>query len=288
LIYSQYQYGLEVEQQDAKIEGKLNLNELGENVFIGTNAGMSNGYSNVIGSSTEGFANVYIGFDSGKNESSSQRNTYLGYKTGIYGSSSVGNTFIGSNTGVGGNSNTFIGSSAGAGALQITNGSDNVFVGLCSGCSNTSGNYNTFLGKSSGSNNTTGHSNTFIGHRSGQNNLSGSGNVFIGERAGFSEIGSFQLYIENSSSTTPLIYGEFDNDKAGINWDSSISLPATLSVNGTANVSDTLTLQTIMQLTPLDASTITMNACTSGEIFYGDDDEFYVCKAGAWKQITTN
>jgi len=31
-----------------------------------------------------------------------------------------------------------------------------------------------------------------------------------------------------------------------------------------------------------------MNACNSGELFHGDDDEFYVCKAGTWSQIVTN
>jgi hypothetical protein len=48
--------------------------------------------------------------------------------------------------------------------------------------------------------------------------------VLIGYEAGNAETGSNKLYIENSNSTTPLIYGEFDND--------------ILRVNGTLQVND--------------------------------------------------
>jgi hypothetical protein len=44
-----------------------------------------------------------------------------------------------------------------------------------------------------------------------------SGNVFIGHRAGYNETGNNKLYIENSDSSSPLIYGEFDNDLVSIN-----------------------------------------------------------------------
>ncbi|MDX1479298.1 MAG: tail fiber domain-containing protein, partial [Saprospiraceae bacterium] len=44
-----------------------------------------------------------------------------------------------------------------------------------------------------------------------------SGSVFIGKQAGFNETASNRLYIENSSSATPLIYGEFDNDVLRVN-----------------------------------------------------------------------
>ena len=39
----------------------------------------------------------------------------------------------------------------------------------------------------------------------------------LGYQAGYSETGSNKLYIENSNSATPLIYGEFDNDLVKIN-----------------------------------------------------------------------
>lgn len=56
-----------------------------------------------------------------------------------------------------------------------------------------------------------GATNLFIGYKSGYNN-GGSGNVFLGNETG-SAVGSNavsnQLYIDNSSTTTPLIHGDF-------------------------------------------------------------------------------
>jgi len=59
-----------------------------------------------------------------------------------------------------------------------------------------------------------GGDNVMIGYRAGygvDGTSTGSGNVFLGKEAGYSETGSNKLYISNSSTTTPLIYGEFDN-----------------------------------------------------------------------------
>ena len=41
--------------------------------------------------------------------------------------------------------------------------------------------------------------------------------MFIGYRAGFYETGSNKLYIANDDTTTPLIYGEFDNEILNVN-----------------------------------------------------------------------
>lgn len=38
------------------------------------------------------------------------------------------------------------------------------------------------------------------------------GNIFLGHKAGYNETGSNKLYIDNSNTSSPLIYGEFDND----------------------------------------------------------------------------
>jgi hypothetical protein len=62
-----------------------------------------------------------------------------------------------------------------------------------------------------------------VGRRAGQDNGSGVGNVFLGYSAGETETGSNRLYIENSSSTSPLVYGEFDNDWLKINGNLSSS-----------------------------------------------------------------
>jgi hypothetical protein len=44
-----------------------------------------------------------------------------------------------------------------------------------------------------------------------------SGNVFLGYLAGFYETGDNKLYVENSGSSTPLIWGDFTNDILRIN-----------------------------------------------------------------------
>jgi hypothetical protein len=107
-----------------------------------------------------------------------------------------------------GNYNTFLGESAG---YSNTTGYGNTFLGRTAGDSNTTGYGNIFLGNAAGNYNTTGNSNTFLGNFSGYVNNTGSGNIFLGDHAGYHETGSNKLYIDNSSTTTPLIYGEFDN-----------------------------------------------------------------------------
>ena len=59
--------------------------------------------------------------------------------------------------------------------------------------------------------------NTFIGMEAGFDNISGSGNVFLGHRAGFQETGSDKLYIANSDTQTPLLYGDFSQSLLRVN-----------------------------------------------------------------------
>jgi hypothetical protein len=65
-----------------------------------------------------------------------------------------------------------------------------------------------------------------VGDSAGNNTSTSS--LFLGYAAGSQETNSNRLYIENSNSTTPLIYGEFDNDLIRINGD--------LEVKGYADV----------------------------------------------------
>lgn len=109
--------------------------------------------------------------------------------------------------------NVFLGLNAGKSNLGS---SYNIFLGSTAEMNNISGAVNTFVGHYAGGSNTTGGSNTFLGKAAGASNL-GSGNVFAGQAAGYTSTGSKKLYIENNSSNTPLIYGEFDNNIVGIN-----------------------------------------------------------------------
>jgi hypothetical protein len=64
--------------------------------------------------------------------------------------------------------------------------------------------------------------NTIVGDGAGGGTSSsskiGEGNVMLGHRAGELETGNDKLYIENTNSNTPLIGGDFANDKLGINF----------------------------------------------------------------------
>ncbi|RMH34168.1 MAG: hypothetical protein D6694_15375, partial [Gammaproteobacteria bacterium] len=169
--------------------GALNRVTTGSsNIGIGTyaNYGITTTTSNIaIGkqsmNNNAGWANVGIGVQSGLYKTSGDLNTFIGfqagYGNGVYSSASK-NTLIG----------------ARAGRYITSSSNDNVLIGYLSG-------YN--IGTAS--------TNTFIGSQSGYNAVGTTGCIFIGYQAGYSETNSNRLYIANSSTTTPLIYGEFDN-----------------------------------------------------------------------------
>ena len=80
----------------------------------------------------------------------------------------------------------------------------------------TIANNNAVFGSNGLYSNITGNTNTSIGNQAGFSSL-GSGNVYLGYQSGYQETGSNKLYISNTSTTTPLIYGEFDNNLVVIN-----------------------------------------------------------------------
>ncbi|WP_415406781.1 tail fiber domain-containing protein [Sulfurovum sp. CS9] len=195
------------------------------NTFIGVFSGLSNttGSDNTFigmwsgNSNTEGLSNTFIGRSSGLSNTTGGENTFSGVHSGSGNTTGWGNTFSGDHSGYSnttGHQNTFIGRSSGSGN---TAGYGNTFSGYCSGYSNTTGGENTFSGIWSGYSNTIGRNNTFSGYKSGRYNQTGSYNVFLGSFAGYNETGSNKLYIDNSTTATPLIYGEFDNDLVRVN-----------------------------------------------------------------------
>ncbi|NOX16652.1 MAG: tail fiber domain-containing protein, partial [Chlorobi bacterium] len=79
-----------------------------------------------------------------------------------------------------------------------------------------------FIGDNAGYNGTDLEYNVFVGYSAGKN-ATGNSNVFVGYKAGFNETGSNKLYIENSNSTSPLIYGDFSSDDVTINGDLTVT-----------------------------------------------------------------
>ncbi|MCP4711157.1 MAG: hypothetical protein GY869_21260, partial [Planctomycetes bacterium] len=64
-----------------------------------------------------------------------------------------------------------------------------------------------------------GSQNTIIGYRAGRSisTHNKSGNVFIGYQTGYYEHGDDKLYIDNSNTSDPLIYGDFASDTLAVN-----------------------------------------------------------------------
>jgi len=96
--------------------------------------------------------------------------------------------------------------------LEFNNNNFNTLVGTSAGSSIDGGGYNTFLGFNSGLNHQGGNGNVFVGSNAGRDNLSGSRNIFIGRNAGAAETGSDKLFIDNSNTAEPLIYGDFSSN----------------------------------------------------------------------------
>lgn len=205
-------------------------NAAGQNAFVGTNAGMSN---------TSGADNTFVGWGVGPVNTTGAYNTFVGRSAGNSNTTGFYNSFFGSLAGhdnTTGTGNTFNG--FGAGKSNVAGG-NNVITGWSAGATlNSWGNsiYGTYAGKDA-----TGDGNTLLGQNAGYK--AGSLNVMIGNSAGYNETGSSKLYIDNSDTTTPLIWGDLANDqlkfhgKVGIGGNGTTAFGSFPTTAGTVNVS---------------------------------------------------
>jgi len=172
------------------------------------------------GSGTSGVFSTHLGNYAGNSSlSSSESNTFVGASAGRFTQGSY-NAIFGRNSGyanISGSANSFFGTNAGR---YNDDGGHNTFIGASAGYENRSGEYNIYLGRQAGGQSTAGSNNVAIGYLAGFK--AGNSNVFIGDRAGSDETGSNKLYIDNTGTTTPLIYGDFSNDQLTINGTLSI------------------------------------------------------------------
>ena len=194
--------------------------------YIGEGAGIAdpgNGYGSNTGvgfyalsSNTDGYANTATGSYALNDNTTGGGNTATGSYALYDNTTGSGNTATGSyaldNNTIGGY-NTATGSNA---LNYNTNGDYNTATGSYALGNNTTGGENTALGAFVLWGNDTGDNNTALGASAGYSST-GSGNIFIGYKAGFNETGDNKLYIENSNSSTPLIYGDFATDELQIN-----------------------------------------------------------------------
>ena len=161
---------------------------------------------------------TFYGLDAGQN---GNRNSNFGNMAGdVQGVAGNDNTFIGYRSGLKafGDFNVSAGAYAG---YNLTSGTKNSFLGAASAFRNKSGSDNLYIGFAAGYTSEL-SGNVMIGDGAGSNN-GGAQNVFIGYNAGAYESGSNKLYIDNSNTATPLIYGDFTSKKVGINTNNLIN-----------------------------------------------------------------
>jgi hypothetical protein len=187
---------------DADADTKIQVEESADEDIIRFDMGgteyftMVNGRINVLNTGNS----VYLGSGAGAVDDFTSNNN-VGIGTGALNDATTGNW----NTAVG------------HGALpMVTTGLNNVGIGPFAMGNNTTGSHNTAIGAGAGDNRASCDNNVLIGRSSGATG-SGSGNVLIGANSGQGQTLNNRLFIENSNSSSPLIYGEFDNDIIGIN-----------------------------------------------------------------------
>jgi len=223
-----------------------------ENYFIGHRSGVftTGLYNTFLGfesgaANTTGVGNTFIGYKAGIANTGGTNNIYFGYESGQNNIDGDLNVFIGHQSGLMSRSNSHYNIFMGAGAgRDKTEGYGNVIIGKYAGVNTGSGNYNVILGNLAGSSQNFDpesgfepNNNVVIGRRAGyagigKNNvmigayagyssdpLTSNGNIFIGDHAGYSETGSNKLYISNSSTPDPLIFGDFAEGKVQVNGD---------------------------------------------------------------------
>ena len=190
------------------------------NTLMGVNAGknMTGQKNTVIGydalgagvaSSTVGFS-VAIGHTSLKNMSTGTHNVGIGHEAGQTFQSGKDNVAIGSQACSITSSSSSYNVAVGRYALRdVGANGQSVGIGWSAGKDN-SGVYNVVIGYKAHYAATAASSVVAVGFEAGYN--AGTGCVMLGNQAGYSETGSSKLYISNSNTATPLIYGEFGTD----------------------------------------------------------------------------
>lgn len=181
---------------------------------IATTSNVTFGGLVVTNKLTLGSQNTLVGQDAGLNiVAGASQNTFMGAgagKGGTMTSAADSNVAVGFNTLYSlttGTQNVALGDST---LFKLTTGSFNFGLGTFTLYDNVSGDSNVAIGRSA-LRYCTGSSNVAIGREAGFNGVGVSGNVFLGHNAGYNETTSNKLYIANSNTATPLIYGDFSS-----------------------------------------------------------------------------
>jgi hypothetical protein len=237
------------------VRGASSINELndgrsdndgsddGSSIFLGLDAGGADDGSNnrnlgigryTMENTTSGSVNIAFGESALRSNTTGFANIGFGYES-LLNNNGNGNIGVGFHSLFNNNSgsdNIAIGFDP---MYHHLSGNSNIAIGSQALRENTTGENNNVLGRYALLSNVTGDNNVVLGHQAMYLNT-GSGNVALGYRAGYNETGNNKLYIENSTSITPLIYGEFDNDLVRVNGTLNLNNAYSLPINdGAAN-----------------------------------------------------
>jgi hypothetical protein len=234
-------YALGVNALRDNTTGRINL-AIGTGALQAHTTGNSNtaiGY-NALLRNTVGNSNTAIGREALRDSTTAVSNTAIGTNalflttTGGY-NTAIGEAALSANTT--GSLNTGVGRNA---LTANTTGVENTAIGVSAGQANTTGYRNVAIGRNSFFANTTGFDNTAIGTEALRSGTAISSCVAIGYQAGRDETNSNRLYIHNSLSTTPLIFGIFSGTGAGLTIHSQNTAGVPLIVKGIASQSSNL------------------------------------------------
>ncbi len=193
---------------DVRIDGgKIETVNNGGSIFIGNNAGQNDDLNDN--------RNIFIGDEAGYSNTSGDKNSIIGTEAFKFNSTGVSNVAMGNEAlreNTSGDDNIALGNSA---LPNNTTGDRNISFGSLSLISNTVGSDNIAIGFEAGQT-VTGSGNTILGSKAGKF-ANGSGNVFLGTEAGYDESGNNKLYVDNTPTGTPLIYGDFSTNHLTIN-----------------------------------------------------------------------
>jgi hypothetical protein len=207
---------------NANVDG-VNNTAVGYSSLLNNQSGTANTaigtYS--LKSNTIGGANTALGMSALSANIDGANNTAVGYSSLLNNQSGIANTAIGTYS------------------LQFNIvGGGNTAIGMSSLNNNIYGINNTALGYSALLQNVSGNNNTALGYEAGHFSV-GSGNVFIGQRAGYNEVGDNKLYISNSGTTAPLIYGDFSSGYLKLGNMEGSNIEINSGINGSSGLSFT-------------------------------------------------
>lgn len=230
---------------------KFYLTNSGNSTLVGEDAGLNNSlsgtYSTLIGyqagkTMTSASSCTNIGYRAGYTNLSSYNNTNIGHQSGYANTGWWGLTYGASANKVNANAAGYVfGAYAvytpsisssyiiGCEAVKNMSSAPYVKIGYRAEYNNTTGSASTVIGSKAGyystgsytqligyqagagTSNHQKHYTTMIGYQAGYSSNAASC-IFLGYQAGYNETNSNLLYIENSNSSTPLIFGDFTND----------------------------------------------------------------------------